>query len=62
MKVDNKIIEPKSEFYFDNVGKNKVYFYLKENNSISLSEMFDHCNKMLYFSFNNNVHIEFEYL
>ena len=47
MKVDNKIIEPKSEFYFDNVGKNKVYFYLKENNSISLSEMFDHCYKII---------------
>ena len=53
MKIENKITNPKSEFNFNHVENNTVYFYLLENYNISLSYMFKDINKFIDFSFNN---------
>ena len=47
-------MEPVSTFNFSNIiGNNKVYFYINENASISLSYMFSNQNNLVNFSFND---------
>ena len=58
MKIDNTNIEPINEYNnFNNIQDYIVYYYMEENISISLSNMFENCNKLIDFSFNNK-HID----
>ena len=53
MKINDALIEPISNFNFNNTQNNRVYFYPFENSTISLSNMFENCPKLLDFSANN---------
>ena len=53
MKIDKDIINPIYEYNFDNIEINRVYYYLNENISNSLSNIFENIDKITDFSFNN---------
>jgi surface protein len=53
MKINNTIMTPQSSIKFNNTSNNIVYYYMNENISISLSNMFENCDKLIDFSFNN---------
>ena len=53
IKIEDAVIDPVSEYNFNKIGNNEVFFYLFENYSISLSYMFENILKMTDFSFNN---------
>ena len=60
IKMENEIIEPISQHYFNNIKENKVYFYFYKNCSISLMNMFKDIKKLIYFSFNNRYINDFQ--
>ena len=55
IKIDDILMEPNHEAYFNNINKNKVYFYFKEKKEIILSFFFENMNKLIEFSFNKNI-------
>jgi hypothetical protein len=54
LKINKNILDPISEYIFDKIGNNKVYYFILDNNIISLSNMFENINKLGNFSFNDN--------
>ena len=52
MKINNEIIDPKSEYDFNIIGINEIYFYYLENDPISLSKMFENIDKLVSIQFN----------
>ena len=53
IKIEDTVKNPVSEYNFNNIQKNDVYFYLYENSSTSLSNMFENITKIIDFSFNS---------
>ena len=53
MKINNDVLKPVLEFDFYNQSTSTVYFYIKKNESISLSYMFENIKDMKNISFNN---------
>ena len=52
MEINDEIQEPVSEFIFNSINEVTVTFFLYENTTISLSNMFENNEKLIYFSFN----------
>ena len=61
MKIDYSISSPSPEYTFYSYYDNKIYFYVKENSSISLEYLFKDITNLTEFSFNekfiNNLNI-----
>ena len=53
MKIENKIMEPNPEFYFNQAQNHIVFYYLLENSIISLSYLFENIKTLIDFSFND---------
>ena len=55
IKIKNEIVEPNPNFQKFNFDNKTVYFYLEENNNISLSYMFKSIHNVINISFNENI-------
>jgi len=53
MRIENQIMEPNSELYFNQAQNHIVYYYILENNIISLSYLFENIITLIGFSFND---------
>ena len=58
MKIDNNILSPISEYNIPINETINVYYYIKENYSISLSNFFENITRLVNFSF-NDLNIDF---
>ena len=62
MRIENQIMEPNSELYFNQAQNHIVYYYILENNIISLSYLFENIITLIDFAFNdeyiNNFNIQ----
>ena len=58
MKIDNNILSPISEYNIPINETINVYYYIKENYSISLSNIFENITRLVNFSF-NDLNIDF---
>ena len=62
MRIENQIMEPNSEFYFNQAQNHIVYYYILENNNISLSYLFENIITLIDFALNdeyiNNFNIQ----
>ena len=52
MKINSQIIDPISEYDFNIIGINEIYFYYLENVPISLSNMYESIDKLISIQFN----------
>ena len=53
IKIDDNIINPNSEYKFKNSKNYKIYFYFREEDNISLANMFENITSLIDFSFNS---------
>ena len=51
MEINGEIVEPVSEFTFNNAVSPRIYFYIRENTPVSLSNFFENNKKIRAFTF-----------